>query len=139
MELSIIISLIRKKLNLRSEVDDQKTIKRLVEGAKSKNHIDDVLHIRRYGDYVPDYNKPKLYTEYKLVQDGVEISGSLVTSCKRPVDFGDDYGLWLNTIHSENRKEQERKEMEQLQELDRKEFFKDVVSPYFMNKMTKLN
>lgn len=139
MELSIIISSIRKKLNLRSEVEDQKTIKRLVEGAKNRNLLDDVLHIRRHGDYIPNYNKPKLYTEYKLIQDGVEVSGALVTSCKRPVDFGDDYGLWLNTIHIENKKEQERKEMEQLQEQHRKEFFKDVVSPYFMNKMTKLN
>lgn len=130
------------KLYFKSELkfELEKSVERLVIEAKDRNRLQDVLHIRQHGDYKPDYNKPKLYTDFKLLNnEGEEISGETLTNCPRPVDFGNDYEKWLNSIHLEHSKTIEQKQLLELQKQQRKDFFQNEVGKFVMGRMMKIN
>jgi hypothetical protein len=106
----------------------------------SKNNIlNDVLEIRRRGDYVPDYNKPKLYQEYVLEGvDGLEVSKDIFLSQERPEDCPSDMDKWLETIHLSHREESNSRVLRLKEERDRVFLFKEINSKYIMSKMMKV-
>jgi len=122
-----------------NKIEFDKSIKRLTQEA-DRNRLQDILQIRIHGNYKPDYNRPKLYTDFQLFDnEGEIISGGVKTNCPRPVDFGDDYEKWLNAIHLEHAKEEEEKNLEALKEQQRKDFFQNEIGKFVMNRMTTVN
>lgn len=96
----------------------EEQLEMLTKEIKQERHRDAVLAIRRDG-YIPDYNKPKLHTDYKLtiIENDVEkeVSSTVTTTCKRPQEFS---GLeeWYNTMRQDHLKEIEEKKKKELRE-----------------------
>ena len=105
----------------------------------SKNNIlNDVLEIRRRGDYVPDYNKPKLYQEYSLKdKNGVEISKNIILSQDRSDDYKGDIDKWLRGIHTSHKEDSDNRLIRIKEEESRSYLFKEINSNYIMGKMMK--
>ena len=57
------------------ELSAEEKLDAIVSEHKHRSLLDDILRIRRSGDYVPNYNRQRLHTEYQLIKkDGSVIS-----------------------------------------------------------------
>lgn len=105
-------------LSLTTELTPAESLKCIVDDNKHDRLLSDIRSIRTKGDYIPNYNKPKKYTDYRLKRnvwelvkfqlcyiEQVEVSANVITSCERAEDFGGDVEKWLKTIHSSYTKE----------------------------------
>ena len=122
------------------KVKNEEALERLINNS-AKKILEDVLIIRRRGDYEPDYNKPKLYQNYDLCyKDTEEVvkKGSTVT-CERPKDCPIGLHTWLRYIHNAHRKEVLLKTLSKEKEKYRSEFFQTIAADYIMKKMLKIN
>lgn len=109
---------ISRKLGLTQKLLAEEQLENLLREDKRQRFIADLLSIRQSGQYIPDYNRPKKFTEYQLE----DVSAETFTSCQRPQDFvGKDGSLinatsnWLNSIREQNQidlSEKEKKEAE---------------------------
>lgn len=126
-----------RKLSLSQKLTAEEKLEYVLKEDKRQRFIADILSIRRSGDYVPDYNKPKKFIDYNLVQikdfEVIPITGETYTSCERPQDFtGEDgsitnaYGAWFAHIQAEHAKEVEEKHLKELQLLDRENVMNDL-------------
>ena len=112
----------------------------IVNEHKHRSLLDDILRIRRSGDYVPNYNRPRLYTDFQLINNkGELINMNTITTCPRPVDFGTDLEKWILSIRKDNAETAELKRMKKLQDIQRREVFKNQFSPQIMKKMLEVN
>lgn len=112
----------------------------IVNEHKHRSLLDDILRIRRSGDYVPNYNRPRLYTDFQLINNkGELINMNTITTCPRPVDFGTDLEKWLLAIRKDNAETAELKRMKKLQDIQRREVFENQFSPQIMKKMLEVN
>lgn len=138
-----------RKLGLSSTLLAEEQLENVLREDKRQRFIDDIISIRRSGDYFPDYNKPKKYTEYNIVYevDGVEKSISYETkiSCERPQDFvGTDGSVvnaaskWYESIHESKQsiqQECEKKEVEFAEAMNKRYRNLNIL----MNAFTRIN
>lgn len=122
------------------ELSAEEKLDAIVSEHKHRSLLDDILRIRRSGDYVPNYNRQRLHTEYQLIKkDGSVINMDVITTCPRPVDFGTDLEKWLFSIHKENADTVELKRLKKLQDIQRREVFETQFSPQLMERFLKVN
>lgn len=118
-------------LSLINDSTAEEKYETLMKETKHKNLMDDLITIRRLGDYVPDYNKPRLYTEFELVYGDKVVTGNIITM-PRPIDFKNDYEKWINAVREDNANEElNRKQKQEAYELfliKRKENFNKVMN-----------
>lgn len=140
---------IKNMLSSRRELNEKEQLERLKESIKDEQRLLDIKAIRTSGDYIPDYNRPKKYTEYELTYDVVEtelyvddkcqphvlekvvtkvISSETKIAYERQIDFiGEDGStvnalpVWLNYIKEEHLRVVEAKKLKLEQEEKNKE------------------
>lgn len=117
-----------RKLSLSEKLTAEEQLEYVLREDRRQRFIDDILSIRRSGDYVPDYNKPKKY-----INELPDISVKIYTKCQRPQDFvGEDGSLinacstWFESIKTSHMKELEDKYFKELQKLDRENVMSDI-------------
>ena len=80
-----------RKLSLSDKLTAEEQLENVLKEDKRQRFITDILSIRQSGHYKPDYNRPKKYTDYKLVvvDNQIEkvISGNTIVKYERPEDF----------------------------------------------------
>jgi len=103
-------------LSIVNELSDKEKLDNLTKEQKIENLIKDIQSIRRNGNYVPDYNKPKLYMDYLLMDNGKIITSATLVAQNRPQDFGNDVSAWFNAIREEGKKAEENKKLKALQQ-----------------------
>ena len=135
-QLSVLVGFVEER-------NAEEKLNALIHEHKHRNLMDDILRIRRSGDYIPNYNRPRLYTDYQLIRtDGlaeVVVGMNTITSCSRPVDFGSDLEKWIVSIRKEHTRMVEMKRLKKLQDIQRKEVIENQFSPHVMKKMMELN
>lgn len=108
-----LIKQIKLALSITVELTPAESLKCIVEDNKHERLLNDIRAIRTKGDYVPDYNKPKKYTDYKLKRKvweflsekneyvylgEAQVTANTITTQKRPVEFGSDIEAWFKSI-----------------------------------------
>lgn len=132
-QLSVLIGFVQER-------SAEEKLDAIVNEHKHRSLLDDILRIRRSGDYIPNYNRPRLYTDFQLINNkGELINMNTITTCPRPIDFGSDLEKWLLSIRKDNADTAELKRIKKLQEAQRKDFFENVVSPQLMERFLKVN
>ncbi len=135
-QLSVLVGFVEER-------NTEEKLNALIHEHKHRSRMDDILRIRRSGDYIPDYNRPRLYTDYQLIRidDSTEVVVSMntITSCARPVDFGSDLEKWIVSIRKEHTNMVEMKRIKKLQDIQRKEVIDNQFSPYVMRQMMEVN
>ncbi len=153
---------IKNMLSSRRELNEKEQLERLKESIKDEQRLLDIKAIRTSGDYIPDYNKPKKYTEYQLTYDAVEtelyvddkhqphiietvvekvISSQTKVAYEREIDFiGEDGStvnalpVWLNYIKDEHLRVVEAKKLK----LEQEEKNKQTNYQTIMSKLMKV-
>lgn len=92
-------------LSLTTDITDAEKLANLTKEQKIENLLADIKRIRRAGGYEPNYNKPPLYKDYP-------IEVKIITSCPRPVDFGNDIISWFESVKIDYQKELENKRVD---------------------------
>ncbi len=117
-----------RKLSLSEKLTAEEQLEYVLREDRRQRFIADILSIRRNGDYVPNYNKPKKYAD--LITD---ISGKTYIKCERPENFiGADgslinaCGTWLMDIKEAHAKQVELKQLQKLQSLQRENVMTDL-------------
>lgn len=137
---------IKNLLSSKRELTEKEQLELLKASLKDEQRLLDIKAIRTSGDYVPNYNRPKKYTEYKIaiIEEGVEkfISAETKTAYERPIDFiGKDGStvnalpIWLNHIKEEHLRVVEKKKIRLEQEEKNKETNYQII----MSKLMKVN
>ncbi len=125
-----------RKLSLSDKLTAEEQLENVLKEDRRQRFIADILSIRQSGHYVPDYNKPKKHTDYKLVvvKDSVEtiVSGNTFIKHERPENFvGADgslinaYGNWFTNIKEAHANQLEAKRLQELQRLQRENVMSD--------------
>jgi hypothetical protein len=124
-------------INWNSELTAEEQLDNLKKETRKRNLVEDVLEIRRNG-YVPNYDKPRLHTEYKLTDsNGNIVSSTITTTCERPEQFKsvEEWYTAMRTAFLSELEEKKRKEL-------RDELWKLTVDVHFapslMRKMMKV-
>jgi len=137
---------IKNMLSSRRELNEKEQLERLKESIKDEQRLLDIKAIRTSGDYVPDYNKPKKYTDYKIaiIEDGNErfISSQTKIAYDGTIDFIGEDGrtvnalpVWLNYIKEEHLREVEAKKLK----LEREEKNKQTNYQTIMSKLMRVD
>ena len=130
------------KLGVIDEIPLDELIKNFIYQQEHKTLLERIEAIRTNSNYIPDYNRPKLYTDVSItyLDNGVEkpISMNTRLACERPIDFNNDIKAWKKITRLEHKKEinQKKKDEETKTELD-KTIKKDFGS-YIMKKMSEV-
>lgn len=106
-------------LNLNNEPTAEEKLAQFIKDYKHMTLLDRIKAIRQNSDYIPDYNKPKVYTDVVIMyqenpnEDFKPINHTTTTTCQRPIDFNNDIKAWKRIVQLDNKKaEKERKEKE---------------------------
>lgn len=127
-----------KLINWKGELTAEEQLANLKKETRKRNIVEDVLEIRRNG-YVPNYDKPRLHTEYKLTDsNGNIVSSTITTTCPRPEQFN-SVEDWYKTMRIAFLSELEEKKKKEL----RDELWKLTVDVHFapnvMKKMMRVD
>ena len=117
-----------------------------LQDQKRINLIERIKVIRQSGWYTPDYNKPKVFTDVKILFNSTPsaststfepISFDIKTTCERPVDFGNDMEKWLSSNRANNLMDSESKKKKELEfQMVMQERYENVNK--FFNKFLKV-
>lgn len=120
-----------------SWIDDTSAEERLANLIKEHKHstlIERIKAIREEGDYIPNYNAPKAYTEIQIMCDDKPISFATKVSCERPIDFDNDVKAWKKIVqlsHKKDLKEEKKKKQQLLDFIEqRTKNYNMAIAPY---------
>lgn len=136
-------------LSREVELTDKQKLKNLQESSKEDQRLRDIKVIRESGDYIPDYNKPRKYTDYKLSYETTEnelyvdrffnptvtkqvvtkiVSPETKTTCERPENFiGEDGSLlnavprWMEAVRKSYEEDKQKRKLAKLQKIQHHE------------------
>lgn len=95
-------------LNLVPEPNDEQRLKILLNQVKKERLVEDIIAIRRSGDYIPDYNKPQVFLEYDFFYEEFytvkRLATNVILKCHRTETF-ENANEWLAKIQAEHKKE----------------------------------
>lgn len=127
-------------LNWTTETSAEEQLANFIKENKQTALINRIKSIRRNGDYIPNYNLPKVHTDIQILcqktpnGDYEPISSVTKISCERPIDFGNDVKAWKKIVQIDHRKsvKEETKKAKQLQEFleERQRNYNRAISPY---------
>lgn len=123
---SKIIHRIAVMLDLTNELSAEEKFNRLVKEQEHLTLLDRIKAIRTTGYYEPVYDKPKLYSDvvigYNSSEGFVPITNNTITSCPRPIDFGNNIRAWKKSVRIDHKKAtKEKQEAKASEEARRKE------------------
>ena len=152
-------------LYIERELTDKEKLENLKKNNKEEQRLLDIKAIRESGYYVPNYNKPKKYTDYKLSYETTEnelyvdrlfqpiitekiitkiVSPEIKTVCERPENFvGDDGSIinavprWMEAVRTSYEKDAREKKLRELQREQHQEV-KEEHYQYVMQKMMEV-
>lgn len=151
-------------LYIERELTDKEKLENLKKNNKENQRLLDIKAIRESGDYIPDYNKPKKYTDYKLYYETTEnelyvdrfnpivtektitkiVSPEIKTVCQRPQEFiGEDGSIinavprWMEAVRKSYERDLKLKKLRELQKSQHQEV-KQEHYQYVMQKMMEV-
>ncbi len=142
---NILLSKLTTYFGLSNELDAKERLIQFINEQKHETLLNRIKAIRRNSFYVPDYNKPKIYTDIVILykesplDEFKPISSLTKLSQERPIDFGNDIKAWKKIVGIDHKKEIKEKRMVQLKSEQHKEFFNTTVTPYIMSRFMKVN
>jgi hypothetical protein len=153
-------------LSREVELTDKEKLKNLQDSSKEDQRLKDIKAIRESGDYIPNYNKPKKYTDYQLAYDTKEsvlyvdqdlkphVTEQVVTkfvspetkiACERPVDFMREDGSlinavprWMEAVRKSYEEDKQKKKLAELQQVQHHDAKKEHYE-FVMQKMMSVN
>ena len=130
-------------LDLTNELSAEEKLIQFINDQKHSTLLDRIKAIRTNSYYIPDYNKPKSFTDviitYNNGQTYIPISDRTSLSSERPIDFGNDIKTWKKIIRLDHKKELKEKEQNLLNETNRKKLINEVFGPNIMRNMMQVN
>lgn len=130
-------------LCLTTDLSADEKLKNLTKEQKTENLIRDIEAIRHSGNYIPDYNKPKLYMDYVLIVDFTfekkSITSTTLIGADRPQDFGNDIQAWFKSIQQDNKNSVEERRILALQKEQRQLVLEEEFAPLIMNRFLKVD
>lgn len=152
-------------LYMERELTDNEKLENLKKNNKENQRLLDIKAIRDSGDYVPDYNKPKKYTDYKLFFEATEkdlyvdrffrpvfteklitkiVSPETKTNCERPESFVGKDGsfinavpFWLDAVRKSNDEEIKFRHLKELQTIQHSQVREEYYS-YILHKFMNI-
>jgi hypothetical protein len=128
----LFIQQIMETFHLSHEPSSKERLRFLIEEYKHLTLEQRITAIRTNSDYVPNYNRPKVFTDIvNCINENTKLA------VERPVDFKGNIGAWKKNVRRDHKKEVQQKKLLELQEKQRKELFDTVVNPFFMKRFTE--
>lgn len=132
-------------LNLNGEATARERLEEFIKEQKHSTLLERIRAIRNNSYFMPDYNKPKVFTEVNILykenssDEFKPISHSIITTCERPEDFGDDIKAWKKFMNRDHKRatspEILKQKEEQFQTKMREKYSK--LQPFF-NRMMRV-
>ena len=137
-----IIHRIAVMLDLTNELSAEEKFNRLVKEQEHLTLLDRIKAIRTTGYYEPVYNKPKLYSDviigYDTIEGFIHITNKTITSCPRPIDFGNNIRAWKKSVRIDHKKVTKEKREAKVLDESRKELIRNVFAPFIMKQMMEV-
>jgi len=142
--MTLFIKTLIKSMGLNDEKSAAERLEHFIKEQKHQTLLDRIKAIRTNSYYVPDYNKPKVYTDVLILykespnDEFKPINSNVKTSQPRPVEFGNDIQGWLDSMYADNLKDLENAK-------NKKEVFKKLMDERYKevnkiyNKFLKVN
>ena len=109
-------------LNLNGEKTAQERLEQFIKDQKHLTLLERIKAIRNNSYFVPDYNKPKAYTDIVILyqenpqEEFKAISGETRLSQQRPEDFGSDIKAWKKFMNRDHKRATSPKVVKQKEE-----------------------
>lgn len=142
-------SFFKKLLSFLSDNKDssaEEMLKKFIKEQKHATLLERIKAIRTNSFFVPDYNKPKVFTEVKILykknsdSDFQPISHETKLAHERPEDFGNDIKAWKKFVNRDHKRATThsalKEKEEKFQKLMRSKFEK--LQPFF-NRMMRVD
>ena len=130
-------------LNLTNELSDEEKLTQFINEQKHATLLDRIKAIRTNSYYIPNYNKPKSFTDviitYNNGETYIPISDRTLLSSERPIDFGNNIKIWKKVIRLDHKKELKEKQQSILNETNRKKLINEVFAFNIMRNMMQVN
>ena len=137
-----------RKLSLSQRLTAEEQLENVLKEDKRQRFIADVISIRRSGDYVPVYNKPKKHQDYTLTYEADDeikiVSPETKLGHERPENFlGEDgsqtnaAARWMVAVRLAHEKHLDDERLKTLQQSQHEEV-KSSVYEFMVNKMTSV-
>ena len=133
-------------LNLNGESTAKERLEDFIKDQKHVTLLERIKAIRTNSYFIPDYNKPKAFTEIVIMykanpnEDFKTISHETRVACERPEDFGNDIKAWKKFMNRDHKKsttpEFLKQKEEQFQENMKNKYAK--LQPFF-NRMMRVD
>lgn len=126
-------------LGITSEMTAQERLAQFMRDQQHINLLERIKAIRTDSYFIPDYNKPKVFTDVKITVCGTPINSNTITTCERPIDFGNDIKAWKKFVSLDHKKEIKQKK--QLEE-DKQKWALAIhhnYAPHLMKSMMRLD
>lgn len=97
--------------NLNNEKTADEMLEQYIKDNKHTTLLERIKAIRNNSYFIPDYNKPKAYSNVVIsfqetpTSEPKPISHETITTNKRPIDFGNDIKGWMDSIYADHLKE----------------------------------
>jgi hypothetical protein len=111
---------------------------------KHLNLLDRIRAIRTSGDYEPDYNKPKSFTDTQILykenplEPYIPVSDQTKT-IPRAVDFDGDIKAWKKIVSLDHKKELRQKKLEELRQSQFRDVIQHKLTPHIMSRMMRID
>lgn len=131
-------------LDLTNELTPEEKVEFIKTEFNKSSLLERIKAIRNNSDFVPDYNKPKSFTdvviEYKPhpLSDFVPISYD-TNLIERPQDFGNDIMAWKDAVHIQYSENIIKQKIEHEQKENLKKALEYSLHPFIMSRMMEQN
>ena len=132
-------------LSLSNESTAEEKLEQFIKDQKHATLLERIKAIRTNSYFVPDYNKPKAYSDIIILykenpnDDFKEISSAVTRTCERPEDFGNDIKAWKKFMNRDHKRATSphvlKEKEEKFQEMMRSKYIK--LQPFF-NRMMRV-
>lgn len=134
-------------LDLTDELTPEEKLEGLITEMKPTTLLQRIEAIRNSGYFIPDYDKPRLYSDIKILyndspikaEDGFKPISDKTILIERPEDFGNNIRAWKKAVRIQNKKENKRKRELAEQEERVRNSVRGDFADMIMNQMMKLN
>jgi len=123
--------------NLTNEPTSKEQLRQIILEQKHINFLERIKAIRTDSHFIPEYDKPKVFSDVKIMYGGEPISDATPIIYDRPISFDGDIKAWKKIIRLDHKKELKEKEIKKLQVQQRKELFDTIINPFYMKRFTE--